>query len=222
MLLKAFFYRVLEIAVLVAITGPAFSQSPLLGNEWKLDAETSSLTFQSVKNGAKVETSSFASFDGSVDANGVATMTIQLDSIDTAVDLRNVRMRFLFFETFKYPTATVRSYLTEEMLADLAKNKRTRQSVDFELDLHGIKKTLAANTVLTMFAEDQISIATSSPVSINAEDFGLSEGIIKLQDTANVQIVPSGSVSFDFTFKRIETETIESSASESLAQKPNT
>jgi hypothetical protein len=32
-------------------------------------------------------------------------VTFDLSSVDTGVDLRNVRMRSLFFETFKYPSA---------------------------------------------------------------------------------------------------------------------
>ncbi|MER9303864.1 hypothetical protein NKJ06_12875 [Mesorhizobium sp. M0293] len=38
----------------------------------------------------------------------------------TGVDLRNVRMRFLFFETFKYPTAELTAKLDPAALADLA------------------------------------------------------------------------------------------------------
>ena len=54
-----------------------------------------------MKNGSKVETSSFANFNGTLDENGLATLLVELNSVDTNVDLRNVRMRFLFLR----PTA---------------------------------------------------------------------------------------------------------------------
>ncbi|MER9296244.1 hypothetical protein NKI38_07060 [Mesorhizobium sp. M0621] len=37
----------------------------------------------------------------------------------TGVDLRNVRMRFLFFETFKYPTAELTAKVDPAVFADL-------------------------------------------------------------------------------------------------------
>lgn len=178
------------------------AQESMLSGGWQLDREVSSLRFQSIKNGNKVETSRFANFDGSLDDNGKATLLIELNSVDTEVDLRNVRMRFLFFETFKFPLATVSTSIDEATLQRLATQRRITLPLSFDLDLHGVTRTLDVDTVLTMFAEDQIAITSASPVTVKAEDFGLMEGVLKLQDAANVQVVPSGSVSFDLTFKR--------------------
>ncbi len=180
----------------------------MLADGWQLDNSSSSLKFQSIKKGTTIETSSFANFEGSLDPQGAATIVIELNSVDTKVDLRNVRMRFLFFETYKYPTATVTARVTEEVMQVLQKKRRLQMPIEFELDLHGVKKTLTVETVLTMFAIDQISIASLSPVNIAVDQFNLSEGIQKLQEAADVTIVPSGAVSFDLTFKRNEsTET---------------
>lgn len=180
----------------------AFAQSSQLDGGWQLDRSASSLRFQSIKNGSKVETSNFANFDGALDPDGLATLLVELNSVDTNVDLRNVRMRFLFFETFKFPVAAITTRVEASTLERLAAERRISMPVEFELDLHGVKKTLTADTVLTMFTDNQIAITSESPVTISAEDFSLMEGIIKLQEAANVEIVPSGSVSFDFTFKR--------------------
>ncbi len=181
---------------------PASAQSNLLQGGWQLDREASSLRFQSIKNGSKVETSSFANFDGTLDENGVATLLVELNSVDTKVDLRNVRMRFLFFETFKFPVASITARVEAQTLDQLATRKRINLPVEFELDLHGVKQTLNADTVLTLFTDDQIAITSESPITIMAEQFELMEGILKLQEAADVEIVPSGSVSFDLIFKR--------------------
>jgi len=77
------------------------TQESLSAGGWQLDPGASSIKFQSVKNGSKVETSSFANFNGTLDENGLATLLVELNSVDTNVDLRNVRMRFLFLR----PTA---------------------------------------------------------------------------------------------------------------------
>lgn len=171
---------------------------------WLLDSDSSSLTFQSIKekNGPKQETSSFASLSGSVDEAGQALVTVQLESVDTKIDLRNVRMRFLFFETFKFPEATVTSLVSAETMALLYEKRRITLPIEFDLNLHGVTQSLEVNIILTLFADDQLSIATVEPVKILASVFGLEEGIKKLQDAAKVTIVPSGAVSFDLVFKK--------------------
>lgn len=193
---------ILALALFSVLATPASAQSNLLQGGWQLDREASSLRFQSIKNGSKVETSSFANFDGTLDENGLATLLVELNSVDTKVDLRNVRMRFLFFETFKFPVASITARVEAETLDRLADRKRINLPVEFELDLHGVTQTLNADTVLTLFTDDQIAITSESPITIMAEQFELMEGILKLQEAADVEIVPSGSVSFDLIFKR--------------------
>ena len=167
---------------------------------WVLDNAASSLTFQTIKNGSKLETSSFASYQGEVDQNGQASLKIQLDSVDTKVDLRNVRMRFLLFETFKYAEATVTANVDPGLLADLATTQRVQIPLSFELDLHGVQQTLQTQTIVTALANGQVSVASAAPISIPTELFNLDEGVKKLEEAATVTIVPMGSVSFNLVF----------------------
>ena len=87
---------------------------------WDLDVSTSTIQFGSVKHeDGKIvaETHSFVSFSGSIEENGDAKITVKLDSVNTNNDLRNVRMRFLFFETFKYTESVVSLKLTPQQKA---------------------------------------------------------------------------------------------------------
>lgn len=181
---------------------PALAAGPFEPG-WELDKAASSLTFQSVKNGSKVETSTFESYEGEISPDGIGTIRIKLESVNTGVDLRNVRMRFLFFETFKFPEAVVTVRLDPAALADLPARRRIQLPLTYELELHGIRTTLTAPTVVTLFADDQVSVASAAPISIGLDTFGLLEGMRKLEDAAKVTIVPSGSVSFDFVFRRL-------------------
>lgn len=176
------------------------AENPFAGG-WQLDGEASSLTFVSVKNESKVETSSFATLRGGIAADGVAEVTIPLDSVDTGIDLRNVRMRFLFFETFLHPEATVTARIDPAEIADLAEQRRKRLSLDFELTLHGVTSLFKADVVVTLITDDQVSVASMSPISIPVAAFGMEDGIRKLEEAAGVKIVPSASVSFDFVFR---------------------
>lgn len=169
---------------------------------WTLDPGASKLTYQSVKKNTIVETNSIRNISGTLTADGKAKVVFDLDSVDTGVDLRNVRMRFLFFETFKFPTATVTADIDKAAFADLPNKRRMTAKLPFKLDLHGVVKDYEASVVVTMISDTMVSVASESPISVKVEDFGLLPNVEKLQVAANVSnIVPVASVSFDFVFK---------------------
>jgi outer membrane protein OmpA-like peptidoglycan-associated protein len=188
-------------ALLVAPTPPAAQDDPFAGG-WTLSPKASFLKFQSTKNTSVIETSSFAVFEGGIEPGGAATVRVRLESVDTGIDLRNVRMRFLFFETYKFPEAVVRTQIAAGDLAHLREMRRLPLTLAFEIDLHGVVKRLEADLVVTLISEELVSIATATPLVIRASDFALEEGILKLQDAAKVTITPAASVSFDFIFQR--------------------
>lgn len=199
------FWRTLIVcmATLLASNLTASAQSNPFASGWDLNAEASNIKFQSVKNQTKVESSSFATFSGGIEPDGSATIKVLLDSVDTKIDLRNVRMRFLFFETFKFGEATVSLKLTPDMIAGLESVRRKTLSLPFEFDLHGVTKTLTADVAVTLLTDDIVSVASATPLSIAVADFNLADNIKKLEDAAGgISIVPSATVSFDFLFNR--------------------
>lgn len=197
-------WRVLAAAILafsLCALGSASAQGEFAGG-WKLDPAASSLKFQSVKNETVVESSKFATLSGEIDESGEATVRIALDSVDTGIDLRNVRMRFLFFETFMFPEAVVTLSLSPDMVADLPARRRKALTVPYTLDLHGVTKEYEAEIVATLITDDMVSVASTTPISIAAKDHNLAVGVQKLEEAAGVDVIPSGTVSFDFMFTR--------------------
>lgn len=189
-------------AVLAASGAAVQAQQSDFAPGWTLDKDASRFAFQSIKNNAVVETSGFASYSGAIEPDGSARVVFDLDSIDTKIDLRNVRMRFLFFETFKHPQAIITAKIDPAIIEPLKQRRRLRIPIEYELELHGVKKTLTAETVVTLFSEQEVSVASAEPIAIATKLFNLDEGVQKLEDAAKVDIVPSGSVTFDFVFKR--------------------
>jgi outer membrane protein OmpA-like peptidoglycan-associated protein len=205
--LPSTFSAVLLAAVLmVLVFGQAAQaqQNPFAGG-WTLQPEMSALNFQSVKKQTVVESSSFATLEGTIGPDGATKVSVLLDSVDTKVDLRNVRMRFLFFETFKFPSASITTQIDAAVLNDLAAKRRKTVPVTYTMDLHGVSKTFDADVAVTLLSQDLVSVASTTPVSISVDDFNLTEGLEKLQDAASVTIVPSATVSFDFVFGRNST-----------------
>ena len=117
-----------------------------------------------------IETNSFRAFDSSITAQAAEQIDVALNSVDTKVHLRNVRLRFLFFETYKFPTAAIKEHLTFPMRLSFT--------------LHRVTKRRLWDVIVTLVNEDTFSVATVSPIVITASDFALDAGIVapKLAD----------------------------------------
>ncbi len=178
------------------------SQESVFAPGWTMDAESSALRFQSVKNETKVESSTFGTYTGTIDENGLASVRVLLDSVDTKVDLRNVRMRFLLFETFQYPEALITMQIDPAQLADLQDVRRKVIMAPYTINLHGVTSEREAEIAVMLLDEDTVSVTSSTPISLPIVDFGLEGGIAKLEEAAKVEIIPSATVTFDFTFNR--------------------
>lgn len=191
----------LFMALLCLMCAPAQAQSTgPFGEGWQLDIEASRLAFQSIKKQSKVEQSSFATMSGSIDGDGAAQIKIALESVDTKVDLRNVRMRFLFFESFKFPHAVIKTQLSPDLVEELRTKRRKIMTLPYTLDLHGVIQSSEAKLVVTLLDDTRVSVATFEPISIDLAGFNLLGGLKKLEEAAGVTIVPSSSVNFDFVF----------------------
>ena len=101
-----------------------------------------------------------------------------------------------------FPEAVITARINPADLVDLPQVRRKQMTMDYTIDLHGISKSYTSEVVTTLLSNDMVSVASSTPISISVADFNLSEGLGKLQDAANVDIVPSATVSFDFIFAR--------------------
>ncbi len=210
--------------VLLCSMNTAQAQGDPFAPGWDLNLERSSLAYQSIKKTSdgqlKVESNSFASFDAGIEPGGEVNMTVQLDSVDTKVDLRNVRMRFLFFETFRFPEATISMRLTPAMVADLPEKRRKAMTLPFVFEFHGVQADMVAEVAVTLLDEKRVSVASITPVSIGVADFGMLENLTKLeQAVGGVEIVPSATVTFDLHFTRREMA-VEPEAPEAVEEAP--
>lgn len=190
------------LAATTFLAAPIAADTAPFQSGWQLDQSVSSLNFVSIKKGKVMELSRFASMEGIIAEDGSAALSIPLDSVDTSVDLRNVRMRFLFFETFAKPTANISTKLTPEMIADLEDAGTISMTLPFDLSLNGETKSLEAEVLVTLIGKDRVSVSSIAPVLLKVEDFGLLTGLRKLEEAAEVTIVPATSVTFNFAFDR--------------------
>ena len=80
--------------------------------------------------------------------------------------------------------------------------RRKFLTLDYTLVLHGVTSQSSADVAVTLIDNDRVAIATTTPIALKLSDFNLEGGREKLQEAANVEIVPLGFVNFDFAFNR--------------------
>jgi len=210
--------HVLMAGVVAFAPQASLAQENIFAPGWTMNADASTLRFQSVKNETKVESSTFASYAGTIGEDGLATVRILMDSVDTKVDLRNVRMRFLLFETFQYPEAVITMQLDPAELQDLQQVRRKIMTATYNIELHGITSEREAEIAVTLLDDNTVSVTSGTPISLPTADFNLDGGVSKLEEAAKVAILPSATVTFDFLFNRASSEAAYKSAAAEMAQ----
>lgn len=188
--------------MLCALSGANAQNVDPFENGWKLDENASELRFMSIKKENLAETNKFAAISGIITPDGKAQVRVLMDSVDTKVDLRNVRMRFLFFETFLHPEATITVQLDPAELVDLHDTRRKMIDLEYTVSLHGVTVTKNAEVAVTLINNDRVTVSTTTPIAVTLAEHNLDGGRLKLQEAANVDIAPLGIVSFDFVFDR--------------------
>ncbi len=189
--------RVFAVLAVVA-AGLASAQA----QEWALNPEASHFYMQTAKAELIIETHQFTGISGNINRDGDATVKIDLTSVKSGVDVRDVRMRYLLFETFKFPDAEVRAHLEMSRLQELQSKTRITYPLKFTLSMHGITKDFETPVFVTRVTDKTVSVATAKPIIITAESFGLAAGISKLSEAVSgTPIVSAASFTFDLVFE---------------------
>ncbi len=170
--------------------------------EWQLDPTSSQLSFISTKKVNVAETHHFNNIQGSVDSQGQLILEIDLASVDTNIAVRDERMKTFLFEIDKFTTATITAAIDTSDIDAIAEGASAALTIDAELDLHGEKKPLQIDIVVTRLVGAKLSVVSVQPVILNLSDFSLVAGVEKLMELAKLpsisQAVP---VSFYLIFK---------------------
>ncbi|CAA0125840.1 Uncharacterised protein [BD1-7 clade bacterium] len=177
-----------------------FASQSLFAN-WLLEQDQSSVSFISIKNNTIAEVNHFKTIQGVVDNNGNATMTIDLDSVDTMIGIRDERLRKLLFETVKFPNATITTQLNAQRLKQLSAGQTTLVEASYTLTLHGQKAVKKAVLRVTGLENGHVSVITHEPILIAVSDFNLVNGVEALKQVAKLSAISQAvPVNLDLVF----------------------
>ena len=173
----------------------------LVSANWTLDTDASRIAFASIKAGEVIETHYFPGLTGDISESGDAVVSIPLDQVETKIDLRNERMREMFFDTAQFPAATLTAKVDPQAYADLPVGGRAQAEIEGTLSLHGVEAGVYADVFVTRIALKRIEVASAEPVIVYVADHGLEVGLEALREVASLPSITGASpVTFTLVF----------------------
>ena len=175
-----------------------FSQSSFAG--WTLNPVDSALYYITSKAAAVSEMNSFTELSGSIDDAGNGSLAISLSSVDTAVDIRNERMRDIVFQVTNYPIASISVKAEGAMLSAMSAGETVQATFDAVIDLHGMQQSMPVELAVNKQESGGLLIVLAKPLIINAASFGLAESVEQLREIAGLPSI-NNNVVVDFTLQ---------------------
>ncbi|WP_062059679.1 cellulase family glycosylhydrolase [Cellvibrio sp. OA-2007] len=164
---------------------------------WTLDTTASYLNFVTTKNTHVVEVHNFTSISGDISAAGVATLNIDLSTVNTGIALRDQRMRDLLFEVTSFPSATVTVAVPATLISSLAVGQSATTDISANLNLHGVTGAITTKVSVQKLSANRVLVQSLSPILIKAGDYALTDGVEALRAAVGIASI-SVAVPVDF------------------------
>lgn len=165
---------------------PAWSRPDAAPGEMPLDTSKSKLSLVIIKDRDTKSpvTATMLPRDGAVSlASASARLSIDIDTFDSAIPLRNERVRGIFFETATLGQETAELTIPKipaEVLSALHDKKRAHGQLDATLKMHGRSSALTLPFDAGYTDAGALWVKSAEPIEIKISDFGLSDNLRRL------------------------------------------
>jgi len=175
---------------------------PQVKQAYVLDSTNSSLYFVSTKKEHTVETHTFNSLSGGISLDGEANLQIDLNSVDTGVDIRDGRMKEHLFAVDTYPVAQVSLSLDYDLVKAVPVGTTQGMDISATLNLYGTDVQLDTQVQVSRLSSSKLLVQNNQPILLDATDFGLEGGIETLKTLANLTSISYAvPVNFNLVFE---------------------
>ena len=156
---------------------------------WYLDGESSRLSFITTQNANSADVHRFLVLHGKVDRKGHAQLRIEMDSVNSAVPLRDERMRDVLFDFKHFPEAQITAQINLQPINELAPGAQVELRLPVTVSLRGKQHTYEAELLATRLDEQRFQVVTLEPLILQAEDFGLQPELETLRKSAGLSAI---------------------------------
>jgi polyisoprenoid-binding protein YceI len=189
-------FKLIAILIGVALSNLSFA-------DWVLVLNNSNFTIGTTKNETVTELHKFQKLDGFVRDNGIARVTVDLLSLDTGIEIRDLRMQAMLF--YAATQAVYSATLDMESIRQIKAGRSKEFQLQGTLEMNGQSTRVPVTTKITKLDSGHYQVETVSANKIDVGMFGFSDGIEQLRAVANLKII-SPVVTFEF---KLEFEPIE-------------
>lgn len=171
--------------------------------EWTLDGAASSFHYVTSKASAISEINSFGTLAGGIADDGTATLAIDLASVNTAIEVRDQRMRDIVFQVAQYPQATVTVAVDAAALDAMQPGTSVTATYKAAVDLHGLQADYDAELQVIKLDADTVQVQLARPLLVGAVSFGLAQAVEELKTIAGLpSINPNVVVDFALVYNK--------------------
>lgn len=172
--------------------------------EWTLNNADSALFYLTTKNVNITELNTFNRLSGGIDAEGHASITIDLSSVDTAIEIRDDRMREMFFHTEQFPSASIQARIDPADLADIQPgDRKVLNPITLQLTLGETTRDITSGMVVVGL-HNGIQVSNLQPIVVVADHFGLAAGVEALRAIVSLEnITNNAPVNFTLVFDQV-------------------
>lgn len=171
--------------------------------DWTISPDNSKVAFGSVKKNAVGESHHFSGVSGGV-KDGVATIEIDLASVETYIDIRNERMAEFVFSGMG--PAKLTAPVDVAALEDLKPGQMMTMDIEGTLTLGPVTADIEASVYAVRLSETRSLIATDEMIWVSTEELGVDAGVDELKRLAELSgITRASPVTFRLVFDKGET-----------------
>lgn len=169
----------------------------VMASDWQVNQDHSQVSFISIKKTDIAEVNHFKHVAGSLTDAGAFSLSIDLTSVDTGVEIRDQRLQSVLFEVAQFPTLTIDAVVNPKLLAGLKVGDTLTTQVEATIMLHGQKQQKSFDVLVAKLSDKKMVVSSLAPVIVQANEFGLVAGVEKLKELAGL---PSISLAVPVSF----------------------
>lgn len=174
-------------SVAVSAIAASLIALPTLSQAWELSAEDSVVSFGSIKNDFIGEAHTFSGLTGTVSNDGAVSVTIDLTTLNTNIDIRNERMTEHVFQGAA--TAEITANVDMDKIKNLRPGQSARMEVDAVMTLLGNEVDVFLDTYVLRVGPSRVMVSTNTASYLSTEDLGVNSGVDVLQNLAKLDSI---------------------------------
>ncbi|GGP53479.1 YceI family protein [Shewanella saliphila] len=168
-----------------------------MAGDWQVNQDHSRVSFISVKKNDIAEVHHFKQVAGSLTEAGAFALSIDLNSVDTGIKIRDDRMQTVLFEIAQFPQLKVNAVINPQLLMGMKVGDTLTTKIDATVELHGKKQQKSVEVLVAKLSDDKLVVSSFAPLLVQADEFNLVTGVEKLREIAGL---PSISLAVPVSF----------------------